>query len=80
MRKRASLAFSLSKFPIARSTGCLPGAKRWFSSGSSEGFLQGNATNYVEAMYESWKENPSSVHKSWQASLCRDGDSVNMFV
>eukprot|EP00051_Salpingoeca_urceolata_P027485 m.481673 g.481673 ORF g.481673 m.481673 type:complete len:1016 (-) comp22278_c0_seq1:65-3112(-) len=30
-------------------------------------FLNGTATSYTEAMYESWKEDPTSVHVSWRA-------------
>jgi 2-oxoglutarate dehydrogenase E1 component len=33
---------------------------------SNDGFLQGNAANYVEEMYEAWLKDPSSVHLSWQ--------------
>ncbi|KAF7730655.1 2-oxoglutarate dehydrogenase E1 component [Apophysomyces ossiformis] len=29
-------------------------------------FLQGNAANYIEEMYEAWLREPSSVHLSWQ--------------
>ena len=32
-----------------------------------ESFLSGNASNYVEDMYEAWKEDPSSVHASWRS-------------
>lgn len=38
-----------------------------YSTGTSEGFLQGSATAYVESMYEAWKADPKSVHVSWQA-------------
>jgi 2-oxoglutarate dehydrogenase E1 component len=33
----------------------------------SDSFLQGNTANYVDEMYMSWKQDPSSVHVSWQA-------------
>ncbi|CAG8770186.1 11040_t:CDS:2, partial [Ambispora leptoticha] len=33
----------------------------------NDAFLQGNATNYIEEMYEAWLKNPSSVDMSWQA-------------
>jgi len=32
----------------------------------SDSFLQGNTANYVDEMYMSWKQDPSSVHVSWQ--------------
>lgn len=33
---------------------------------SNDAFLQGNAANYIEEMYEAWLKEPSSVHLSWQ--------------
>lgn len=33
----------------------------------SDSFLSGNSANYVDEMYMAWKEDPSSVHISWQA-------------
>uniref|UniRef100_U3JW96 2-oxoglutarate dehydrogenase-like, mitochondrial n=1 Tax=Ficedula albicollis TaxID=59894 RepID=U3JW96_FICAL len=39
--------------------------QRYFSSGTSEPFLSGSNSNYVEEMYYAWLENPKSVHKSW---------------
>ncbi|KAI9711155.1 MAG: 2-oxoglutarate dehydrogenase E1 component [Candelaria pacifica] len=32
----------------------------------NDSFLQGNTANYVDAMYMQWKQDPSSVHISWQ--------------
>ena len=32
----------------------------------NDSFLQGNTANYVDEMYVSWKDDPSSVHISWQ--------------
>ncbi|CAI8017570.1 2-oxoglutarate dehydrogenase, mitochondrial [Geodia barretti] len=37
------------------------------SSGAAEPFLSGSSGAYVEQMYEAWTQNPSSVHKSWDA-------------
>lgn len=34
---------------------------------ATDSFLQSNNTNYVEEMYEAWKQDPSSVHVSWNA-------------
>lgn len=34
---------------------------------ATDSFLQSNNTNYVEEMYEAWKNDPSSVHVSWNA-------------
>eukprot|EP00794_Sanderia_malayensis_P012143 gene12143-13396_t len=39
--------------------------KAYASSVNLEPFLNGSSGNYVEEMYESWKRNPQSVHKSW---------------
>ncbi|TNM92082.1 hypothetical protein fugu_019094 [Takifugu bimaculatus] len=32
---------------------------------TSEPFLNGTSTNYMEEMYYAWLENPKNVHKSW---------------
>ncbi|CAL8073197.1 unnamed protein product [Calicophoron daubneyi] len=32
---------------------------------SKEPFLNGTSTNYIEDIYEAWKKDPNSVHKSW---------------
>ncbi|KAF2754003.1 2-oxoglutarate dehydrogenase E1 component mitochondrial precursor [Pseudovirgaria hyperparasitica] len=32
----------------------------------NDSFLQGNTANYVDEMYMQWKQDPSSVHISWQ--------------
>lgn len=37
--------------------------QRYVSSGTSEPFLSGSNSNYVEEMYYAWLENPKSVHK-----------------
>ncbi|RLV93777.1 2-oxoglutarate dehydrogenase mitochondrial [Spathaspora sp. JA1] len=34
---------------------------------ATDNFLQGNNSNYVDEMYESWRQDPSSVHVSWNA-------------
>ncbi|KAF7938517.1 uncharacterized protein EAE98_000855 [Botrytis deweyae] len=33
---------------------------------SNDSFLSGNTANYIDEMYMQWKEDPSSVHISWQ--------------
>lgn len=42
----------------------------------NDSFLQGNTANYVDAMYLQWKQDPSSVHVSWQVYFrnMEDGD------
>ncbi|MCJ1311626.1 2-oxoglutarate dehydrogenase E1 component [Agyrium rufum] len=32
----------------------------------NDAFLQGNTANYIDEMYMLWKQDPSSVHVSWQ--------------
>ncbi|KAK6633424.1 hypothetical protein RUM44_004027 [Polyplax serrata] len=34
-------------------------------SSAQESFLSGSSGNYLEEMYNAWKENPKSVHVSW---------------
>lgn len=44
--------------------------KRWQQTAvlvAQEPFLNGSSGNYVEDMYISWKEDPKSVHRSWDA-------------
>ncbi|KAK5943968.1 2-oxoglutarate dehydrogenase E1 component [Knufia obscura] len=33
----------------------------------NDSFLQGNTANYIDEMYMAWKQDPTSVHISWQA-------------
>uniref|UniRef100_A0A0N5B9H5 2-oxoglutarate dehydrogenase, mitochondrial n=1 Tax=Strongyloides papillosus TaxID=174720 RepID=A0A0N5B9H5_STREA len=40
-------------------------AVRLLATTSNESFLSGSSANYVESMYYAWKEDPTSVHKSW---------------
>lgn len=43
---------------------------RWHQTAAlvaQEPFLNGSSSNYVEDMYLSWKEDPKSVHRSWDA-------------
>ena len=32
----------------------------------NESFVSGTSGDYVEGIYEQWKSDPASVHKSWQ--------------
>ncbi|KAK9471106.1 uncharacterized protein V1510DRAFT_421291 [Dipodascopsis tothii] len=32
----------------------------------NDAFLQGNAANYIDEMYDAWRKDPTSVHISWQ--------------
>uniref|UniRef100_A0A8B9EJL3 oxoglutarate dehydrogenase (succinyl-transferring) n=1 Tax=Anser cygnoides TaxID=8845 RepID=A0A8B9EJL3_ANSCY len=43
--------------------------RRYVSSGTSEPFLSGSNSNYVEEMYYAWLENPKSVHKGFMAYM-----------
>ncbi|XP_033644235.1 2-oxoglutarate dehydrogenase, mitochondrial-like isoform X1 [Asterias rubens] len=55
--------------PGAAVTGCPPNghqARRGYAAPvAAEPFLSGSSSNYVEEMYQSWLEDPKSVHKSW---------------
>lgn len=35
---------------------------------SDDVFLTTNAANYIDEMYAAWKDDPQSVHVSWQVS------------
>ncbi|OIW27816.1 2-oxoglutarate dehydrogenase, E1 component [Coniochaeta ligniaria NRRL 30616] len=58
---------SARRRPLAVST-----QKRWATSSlfqapdPSDNFLSGNTANYIDEMYLQWKEDPKSVHISWQ--------------
>ncbi|XP_038060334.1 2-oxoglutarate dehydrogenase, mitochondrial-like isoform X2 [Patiria miniata] len=39
--------------------------RAYVSPVAAEPFLSGSSSNYVEEMYQSWLEDPKSVHKSW---------------
>lgn len=41
--------------------------RRYVTKAAQEPFLNGNSSIYVEEMYLAWKEDPKSVHKSWDA-------------
>jgi 2-oxoglutarate dehydrogenase E1 component len=34
---------------------------------TAEPFMNGSSSNYIEQMYESWRADPNSVHRSWDA-------------
>jgi len=38
--------------------------------------MNGTSASYVEEMYESWKEDPTSVHKSWDAFFRRSEEGA----
>lgn len=63
----------LSSSPLSRHYG-RPMVGRAFSTNVppsvralSESFLDGSSAVYVDEMYQAWKANSSSVHKSWDA-------------
>jgi hypothetical protein len=39
-------------------------------TGGDDVFLQSTNANYIDEMYAAWKQDPSSVHVSWQVSAC----------
>ena len=64
---RSSWKLAAGRRPLAIST-----QKRWATSSlfqapdPSDNFLSGNTANYIDEMYMQWKEDPKSVHISWQ--------------
>ena len=41
--------------------------RNYAAAAAAEPFLSGSSSIYVEEMYESWRADPKSVHKSWDA-------------
>eukprot|EP00795_Rhopilema_esculentum_P008653 gene8653-14668_t len=41
-----------------------------------EPFLNGSSGNYVEEMYEAWKHDPKSVHRSWDVFFKNDASGL----
>eukprot|EP01103_Thecamoeba_quadrilineata_P018470 TRINITY_DN703_c0_g3_i1.p1 TRINITY_DN703_c0_g3~~TRINITY_DN703_c0_g3_i1.p1 ORF type:complete len:987 (+),score=207.75 TRINITY_DN703_c0_g3_i1:44-3004(+) len=46
---------------------------RRLNSTSSDNYLHGTSATYVEEMFRSWKNDPSSVHNSWDQFFKSDG-------
>ncbi|XP_055379071.1 2-oxoglutarate dehydrogenase complex component E1 isoform X2 [Condylostylus longicornis] len=42
-------------------------ALKKYNSAAAEPFINGTTTSYIEEMYNSWLQDPSSVHRSWDA-------------
>ncbi|OJJ59538.1 hypothetical protein ASPSYDRAFT_43911 [Aspergillus sydowii CBS 593.65] len=66
-------ADSSSKFSLATRRPLALVGRRYYASSAedsgvaaSDSFLQGNTANYIDEMYVAWKDDPSSVHISWQ--------------
>jgi 2-oxoglutarate dehydrogenase E1 component len=63
---------SMNRVVAPRATTVLNNSKRVFSSAQleyheNESFLSGSNSVYVEQMYENYKMDPNSVHKSWRS-------------
>ena len=63
---RASLRLAASRRPLA-----VAAQKRFESAlhtppDPNDSFLSGNTANYIDEMYLQWKQDPKSVHVSWQ--------------
>lgn len=61
---RNSSAIKTSSSRFLRSAVASSNARRFLAT---DAFLQTNNANYIDEMYSAWKEDPSSVHVSWQA-------------
>ena len=72
MSKRVNTAAPSSVFSPSKGSSS-------FSSSPGASWLRGANAQYAEEMYRAWSEDPSSVHKSWQAyfSLLREGVDPN---
>ncbi|CAK9437970.1 uncharacterized protein LODBEIA_P23480 [Lodderomyces beijingensis] len=69
-----SNARALRLIPAAKTATVLLESKRGFATDT---FLQGNNSNYVDEMYQAWREDPASVHASWNAYFKNiENDSV----
>lgn len=53
-------------FERQQSLGQILAANHTCCQDANDSFLQGNTANYVDEMYMAWKEDPKSVHISWQ--------------
>lgn len=42
-------------------------SSRFIRCFATDSFLQSNNSNYIEEMYEAWRQDPKSVHVSWDA-------------
>ncbi|KAK8129300.1 2-oxoglutarate dehydrogenase-like protein [Apiospora kogelbergensis] len=61
-----------ARFAPALASSRLPSALRQYASAQAsspapnDNFLSGSTANYIDEMYMQWKEDPTSVHVSWQ--------------
>ncbi|KAJ5149787.1 2-oxoglutarate dehydrogenase [Penicillium atrosanguineum] len=87
-RRSVHLAAKSSNFglsarrPMAVANRVFNGARLYASSveagvDPNDSFLSGNTANYVDEMYMAWKQDPSSVHISWQTYF-RNMEDGNM--
>eukprot|EP01135_Chromosphaera_perkinsii_P007575 Nk52_evm31s914 gene=Nk52_evmTU31s914 len=68
-QKQAATAAAVKEGSMFRPITCCS-SKAFYSSGSDFGannFMNGTTGPYVDEMYRSWKNDPSSVHASWDA-------------
>src|SRR3569833_683934 len=57
---------SAARRPLAISTQRRYASATAASPDPNDNFLSGNTANYIDEMYMQWKEDPKSVHVSWQ--------------
>lgn len=69
LRTSHTTARSLNRLVRQISPRCLNIHRSRFATGSSapDVFLQSTNANYIDEMYDAWKQDPSSVHVSWQS-------------
>src|SRR4051812_17646494 len=60
-------ALASARRPVAASTSFLQKRHAMSSAPAhNDSFLSGSTANYIDEMYLQWKEDPKSVHVSWQ--------------
>ncbi|KAI1715416.1 transketolase, pyrimidine binding domain-containing protein [Ditylenchus destructor] len=64
-RANTSVRKGLFKLAIGLGTGQKIAQRYVGSSVAAEPFLNGSSGVYIEKMYESWRQDPATVHKSW---------------
>lgn len=73
LRGRTDLLQQILKSARAASA---PLVQKRYDSSTYESFLNGTSATYVEEMYEAWKVDPTTVHKSWDVFFRRTDEGM----
>ena len=60
-------SLSLGQLNVESTLLAAPPCLKYVTKAAQEPFLNGSSSVYVEEMYLAWKQDPKSVHKSWDA-------------